>query len=135
MKQVLLNLTMNACEAMPDGGTLRLGVDHGPSPREITITVSDTGVGISKENMSRLFTPFFTTKQVGKGTGLGLPIAYGIVKLHHGQISVRSDVGKGSTFSITLPSDLRDYPSGKQMSPRELAAALSPGQTTMHTAK
>ncbi|MBN1447073.1 MAG: histidine kinase [Bacteroidetes bacterium] len=135
MKQVLLNLTMNACEAMPDGGTLRLGVDHGPSPREVTFTVSDTGVGISKENMSRLFTPFFTTKQVGKGTGLGLPIAYGIIKLHHGQISVHSDVGKGSTFTITLPSDLRDYPSGKQMSPRELAAALSPGQNTMHTVK
>lgn len=135
MKQVLLNLAMNACEAMPEGGVLTLSVAHGSAPREIIFTVSDTGVGIPKENMSRLFTPFFTTKQVGKGTGLGLPIAYGIVKLHHGQISVKSDVGEGTTFTITLPSDLRDYPSGKQMSPRELAAALSPGITNTHPAK
>ena len=135
MKQVLLNLAMNACEAMPEGGVLTLSVIHGSAPREVVFTVSDTGIGIPQENMSRLFTPFFTTKQVGKGTGLGLPIAYGIVKLHHGQISVKSDVGEGTTFTITLPSDLRDYPAGKQMSPRELAAALSPGITNLHPAK
>jgi signal transduction histidine kinase len=135
LRQVLLNIAMNACEAMPDGGTLGLAVHGGPTPREITFRVTDTGTGIPKENMSRLFTPFFTTKQIGKGTGLGLPIAYGIIKLHHGQIGVESEVGRGTTFTITLPSDLRDYPTGGQMSPRELAAALSPGSMSLHLSK
>jgi len=125
MKQVLLNLIMNACEAMPDGGILTLSMQHGDSPRELLIRVTDTGVGIPKENMSKMFTPFFTTKQIGKGTGLGLPIAYGIVKLHHGQISVRSTVMKGTTVSITLPVDLRDYPSGARITPSDFAEALS----------
>ena len=116
--------------AMTDGGTLTLGVCAGESPREITIRVTDTGIGIPKENMSRLFTPFFTTKQIGKGTGLGLPIAYGIIKLHHGAITVQSEVMKGTTFRITMPADLRDYPSGKPMSPQELAAALTPATLT-----
>ncbi|MBR9978342.1 MAG: 4Fe-4S binding protein, partial [Bacteroidetes bacterium] len=135
MKQVLLNLAMNACESMPDGGTLRIAVDTAESPRDIVISITDTGVGIPKENLSRLFTPFFTTKQIGKGTGLGLPISYGIVKLHHGQITVQSEVLKGSTFTITMPADLRDYPSGAQMSPRELAAALSPLPQGIHPGK
>jgi signal transduction histidine kinase/NAD-dependent dihydropyrimidine dehydrogenase PreA subunit len=130
MRQVLLNVSMNACEAMPDGGTLSIEVTAGPAPREVTFRISDTGVGIPDENMARLFTPFFTTKQIGKGTGLGLPIAYGIVKLHHGQISVESAVQKGSTFTITLPADLRDYPAAPQMSPRDLAAALAPGSVS-----
>jgi signal transduction histidine kinase len=132
MKQVLLNLAMNACEAMPDGGTLRIEVSRAGTPRDVLISVSDTGSGIPKENLSRLFTPFFTTKQIGKGTGLGLPIAYGIVKLHHGQITVQSEVLKGSTFTITMPTDLRDYPASSQMSPRELAAALSPNPHHVH---
>ncbi|MDT8322932.1 MAG: [Fe-Fe] hydrogenase large subunit C-terminal domain-containing protein [Bacteroidota bacterium] len=135
MRQVLLNISMNACEAMPEGGELRIEVMRGPSPREVTFRISDTGIGIPDENMARLFTPFFTTKQIGKGTGLGLPIAYGIVKLHHGQISVESMPLKGSVFTITLPSDLRDYPSSAQMSPRELAAALSPGSVSMHASE
>ncbi len=136
MKQVLLNLALNACEAMTDGGTLTLSAGPAESPREITLRVSDTGIGIPKENMSRLFTPFFTTKQIGKGTGLGLPIAYGIVKLHHGRIAVQSEVMKGTSFIITFPADLRDYPSGKPMTPSELAEALSPGAltATTHTA-
>jgi two-component system, NtrC family, sensor kinase len=130
MKQVLLNLALNACEAMPEGGTLTLSATASESPREIMFRVSDTGVGISKENMSRLFTPFFTTKQIGKGTGLGLPIAYGIVKLHHGRIAVQSEVMKGTTFTIIMPMDLRDYPAGKPMSPVELAEALAPNALT-----
>ena len=126
MRQVLINLAMNACESMPEGGRLCIAVLAGETPREIQIRISDTGTGISKENLGRLFTPFFTTKQIGKGTGLGLPIAYGIIKLHHGQIRVQSEPGRGSVFTIAIPSDLRDYPSASQMSPRELAAALSP---------
>ena len=135
MKQVLINLAMNGCEAMPDGGTLRIMVGRAETPREIAIRVSDTGVGIPKENRGRLFTPFFTTKQIGKGTGLGLPIAYGIVKLHHGQISVESEPGRGSVFTVTIPADLRDYPSAAQMSPRELAAALAPSPQHLHPGK
>ncbi len=132
MKQVLLNLAMNACEAMPDGGRLRISVGQAKTPRDMVIAFDDTGSGIPKENLSRLFTPFFTTKQIGKGTGLGLPIAYGIVKLHHGQITVRSEVMRGTTFTITMPMDLRDYPAASQMSPRELAAALSPNPHHVH---
>jgi signal transduction histidine kinase len=120
---------------MPDGGTLHVTVEQAPTPRDILIRVSDTGTGIPKENMGRLFTPFFTTKQIGKGTGLGLPIAYGIVKLHHGQINVQSEPGKGSTFSITIPADLRDYPSASQMSPREMAAVLSSPSQHVHPGK
>ena len=108
MKQVLLNLAINACEAMPEGGTLRIGIHPAETPREVEIRVEDTGTGIPKENLGRLFTPFFTTKQIGKGTGLGLPIAYGIIKLHHGRIGVESEPGHGSVFTITLPADLRD---------------------------
>lgn len=135
MKQVLLNLAMNACESMPDGGQLTLAVSEGSTSREICFEVSDTGIGIPEENIPRLFTPFFTTKKIGKGTGLGLPIAYGIVKLHHGQISVQSEAGQGTCFTITMPVDLRDYPAGTQMSPRELAAALSPASHNLHPAK
>jgi len=66
------------------------------------IEVQDSGAGISEENMKKIFTPFFTTKPIGKGTGLGLAIIYGIVKMHRGQINVVSKVGQGTTFTITL---------------------------------
>lgn len=101
MKQVLLNLAVNACEAMPAGGTLLLRGERRGG--DLLLTVADTGNGIPKENLSRLFTPFFTTKQIGKGTGLGLPIAYGIVKMHRGTIDVKSEVGAGTTFTVTIP--------------------------------
>jgi len=102
LRQVLLNLANNAAEAMPDGGRLTLRTRKGSMPGYISLEVEDTGVGIPPENMSKLFTPFFTTKPIGKGTGLGLAIIYGIVKMHQGQISVRSEVGKGTTFAIVL---------------------------------
>ncbi len=69
----------------------------------ITLEIADTGTGIAPEHQGKLFTPFFTTKPVGKGTGLGLAITYGIIKMHRGQISVRSQVGQGTTFTIQLP--------------------------------
>jgi signal transduction histidine kinase len=80
----------------------------------VEITVSDTGTGISKDNMDRIFTPFFTTKQPGKGTGLGLPLIYGIVKMHRGQIHVDSnaDAAKGptgTTFTIRIPRRLNEF--------------------------
>lgn len=103
MRQVFLNLAMNAAEAMPDGGTLTVATRLDADGQTVTIAVADTGCGIAEENLDKLFTPFFTTKQLGKGTGLGLSIAYGIVKMHRGQIQVQSKVGSGTTFLITLP--------------------------------
>jgi iron only hydrogenase large subunit-like protein len=106
MMQVLTNLEKNAVEAMPKGGTLKItltGSDH-----EVIMAISDTGVGIPEENMEKIFTPFFTTKEVGKGTGLGLPLIYGIVKMHRGQVQVTSNADPwkgetGTTFTIKLP--------------------------------
>lgn len=101
INQVLLNLLVNAAQAIPQKGeiTIRTGQTGG----EVFIAIADTGTGIPPENMSRLFEPFFTTKPVGKGTGLGLPISYGIVKNHKGRIEVESTVGKGTTFTVWLP--------------------------------
>lgn len=99
---VLVNLISNALEAMPDGGVLTLRTRSGPQGM-VTFEVSDTGMGISAENQAKLFLPFFTTKPLGKGTGLGLAIVYGIVKMHRGQIAVRSQIGVGTTFTVHLP--------------------------------
>jgi PAS domain S-box-containing protein len=101
LNQVFLNLILNAAQAIPEKGeiTIETGVEEG----RIVVRVSDTGVGIPPENLRKLFTPFFTTKPVGRGTGLGLSISYGIVRKHSGTIEVRSEVGKGTTFAVRLP--------------------------------
>jgi signal transduction histidine kinase len=106
MVQVLTNLIANAYEAMANGGTLTLRA-FTENDRAF-IKVSDTGVGIPQENISRIFTPFFTTKPMGKGTGLGLAVTYGIIKMHHGDIRVESNNDPntgptGSTFTISVP--------------------------------
>ena len=106
MAQVLTNLEKNAIDAMPNGGKLTITI--GESSLDIIITVADTGQGIKEENMDKIFTPFFTTKAIGKGTGMGLPLVYGIVKMHKGQIHVESnaDTSNGPTgtkFIIKLP--------------------------------
>jgi two-component system NtrC family sensor kinase len=100
LQQVFINLTLNAIQAMPDGGklTLRSSAVDG----EVRIDVQDTGCGISKENLGKLFTPFFTTKAKGKGVGLGLAVVHGIIERHKGRIKVQSEVGKGTTFSVYL---------------------------------
>jgi signal transduction histidine kinase len=101
--QVFVNLFNNSTEAMPGGGTITIDTrkaDHQPA---VEIVVADTGGGIPEENLGKMFTPFFTTKPIGKGTGLGLSIVYGIIKMHRGQISVKSEVGRGTRFTITLP--------------------------------
>jgi two-component system NtrC family sensor kinase len=103
LRQVIVNLANNAAEAMSEGGTLTLTTMADPVGDRVSIVVEDTGVGISPENLSRLFTPFFTTKPIGRGTGLGLAISYGIVKMHRGQITVQSQVGKGTRFTVILP--------------------------------
>ncbi|MGZ5499240.1 MAG: ATP-binding protein, partial [Candidatus Aminicenantales bacterium] len=100
LQQVFINIILNALDAMPGGGELgiRLSLEGGAE----VVRISDTGTGIKPEHRSRIFDPFFTTKGVGKGTGLGLSISYAIVKEHDGRIDVQSEVGRGSTFSITL---------------------------------
>ncbi len=106
MMQVMTNLEKNAIEAMPAGGNLKVSVEGNES--EIIFLVTDTGTGISKANMDRIFTPFFTTKEMGKGTGLGLALIYGIVKMHKGKIHVDSNNDPtagttGTTFRVTIP--------------------------------
>ena len=101
LQQVFLNLFLNAIQAMPDGGLL--SVKSYVENNSIRIDISDTGVGISEENMEKIFDPFFTTKKVGEGTGLGLSVSYGIIKQHHGQIFVESKLGSGTLFIINLP--------------------------------
>jgi len=108
MVQVFGNLFKNAADAMPNGGTLKVTVDDNSASGEVSFEVSDTGTGISHDNQERMFEPFFTTKENGKGTGLGLPIIYGIVKMHRGSIKVESnnDPAKGdtgTTFIVTVP--------------------------------
>jgi CheY-like chemotaxis protein/anti-sigma regulatory factor (Ser/Thr protein kinase) len=101
LREVLTNLVLNALDAMPWGGTLTLAsVDAGA---EVGITVADTGVGMDAETRSHVFEPFFTTKPV-KGTGLGLPVADGIVARHHGRIEVVTEPGQGSAFTVWLPA-------------------------------
>jgi two-component system, NtrC family, sensor kinase len=99
--QVCLNIAMNAAEAMPDGGTLRITAAR--TTGMVVLRFTDTGCGIAPEHMGKVFTPFFTTKQIGHGTGLGLAIAYGIIKMHRGNIRVESTPGTGTTFIIELP--------------------------------
>jgi two-component system NtrC family sensor kinase len=102
LQQVFINLLNNAAESMETGGVITL-VTRPLGDDSVEIKVSDTGCGIPEGNLGKLFTPFFTTKVPGKGTGLGLSIIYGIIKMHRGQISVQSQVGLGTTFTVTLP--------------------------------
>jgi len=100
LQQVFTNLSLNAIQAMPDGG--RLTLRSSVVDNEIMVAVQDTGCGISKENLAKLFTPFFTTKEKGKGVGLGLAVVHGIIERHRGKVKVQSEVGKGTTFSVYL---------------------------------
>ena len=102
IQQAIIALATNAIDAMPGGGTLTFRAFK--KSNRVVIEVQDGGSGIPQENMSKIFEPFFTTKEVGRGTGLGLAVCYGIVSEHGGRLSVRSTVGKGTTFSIFLPS-------------------------------
>ena len=102
MQQVFINLLSNAAEAIQDTGKITIST-HRVDADFIEIKIADTGTGIPEESMGKIYTPFYTTKDVGKGTGLGLAIVYGIIKMHRGQISLQSQVGVGTTFSILLP--------------------------------
>jgi PAS domain S-box-containing protein len=102
LNQVFMNLLVNAAHAIEKQGEIR--VRTWLEGRLIKIAISDTGSGISEDNQRRIFEPFFTTKEIGKGTGLGLSIAYDIIKNHNGLIKVDSEVGKGTTFTISIPA-------------------------------
>ena len=112
IEQLLTNLVLNARDAMPDGGRVVVGIGIStaalpPDVRKgtyVSLSVADTGVGIPAEVLPHVFEPFFTTKDVGTGTGLGLAMAYGIVKQHHGWITVDTCVGRGTTFTVHLPA-------------------------------
>jgi len=101
--EVFINMVINALDAMPQGGDLTTKTRLLEDGKTIEITVSDTGQGIPEEDLEKIFEPFFTTKEAGKGTGLGLAVSYGIIEAHKGSIDVKSEVGKGTTFIITLP--------------------------------
>jgi two-component system, NtrC family, sensor kinase len=101
LQQAVVALATNAIDAMPNGGTLTLRASC--SGTRLLVQVIDTGIGIPPENMTKIFDPFFTTKDVGRGTGLGLAVCYGILSDHGGRLDVRSSVGVGTTFTITLP--------------------------------
>jgi CheY-like chemotaxis protein len=117
MQQVLMNLALNARDAMPDGGTLRISLDllgissaqaaplpEMPPGKWVRLSVADSGVGIDPQDLGHIFEPFFTTKGRGEGSGLGLAQVYGIVSQHDGFIDVQSEPGKGSVFSVYLPA-------------------------------
>ncbi|MBB3243178.1 signal transduction histidine kinase [Pseudomonas sp. Tn43] len=102
INQVIMNLIVNASQAIgPERGTITLRT--GLEGEKVSIEIADTGSGIEPDNLQKIFDPFYTTKPVGQGTGLGLSLSYGIVKKHQGDISVRSEVGVGTTFRVELP--------------------------------
>lgn len=105
LKQVFINIIKNACDAMKESDTKELKVSLSSDSTNVKISLSDTGIGIAKENHNKIFTPFFTTKSIGKGTGLGLAISYGIIKMHKGNITFSSEIGIGTSFNITLPKN------------------------------
>jgi two-component system NtrC family sensor kinase len=108
IQQVFMNMIINAAEAMEGNGRLTLETRFDPVDKTVDVIFTDTGHGIREEDMPQLFDPFFTTKEVGHGTGLGLAISYGIVRKHRGTITVESEIGKGTTFIISLPETVEE---------------------------
>jgi two-component system NtrC family sensor kinase len=103
LEQVFLNLVLNALDAMPDGGVLRIELSQTENHEFVTIKFADTGIGIAKHHLRDIFDPFFTSKKAAKGTGLGLSVSLGIIQRHGGDIRVESEVGKGAVFTVLLP--------------------------------
>lgn len=117
IQQVFWNLLLNSCEAMPKGGQLTISDALSADRKWIVVRVTDTGVGIAKENVSRLFDPFFTTKS--SGTGLGLAVSYGIIQQHDGKIEINSEVGRGTVFILSFPVDEQSQDTAKKGGPHE----------------
>jgi two-component system NtrC family sensor kinase len=121
IEQVLLALMMNALDAMPQGGNLWVTTMLTRENNAVRIVVRDDGCGIPPEILPRLFEPFLTTKETGRGVGLGLAISRSILERHNGDIEVQSEIGRGTTFTVTLPWD-----GDVELSPaKEVTAALS----------
>lgn len=124
LEQVLINLLVNSAQAMPQGGDLLIRTENTSLPEDETahqgvppgnfvrITVKDTGTGMDRATLQRVFEPFFTTREVGEGTGLGLSTAYGIVRTHGGFMTAESEPGAGSTFRVYLPASAPEHPGG-----------------------
>ena len=111
-QSVIMNIIINAIDATDSGGYITISTrinleTQNGKHKEIEIIIADSGCGISPEHLDKMFDPFYTTKEVGKGTGLGLSVSLGIIEHHGGTISVKSQIGKGSTFIIHLP--LEEY--------------------------
>lgn len=112
LQQVFTNIIINAQKAMPEGGTLTvssrsLNGNSGKNENMIEIEFKDTGYGIAPDHIEKIFDPFFTTRKIGEGTGLGLSVSYGIIKEHHGDIKVKSELRKGTSFAINLPVNIK----------------------------
>jgi two-component system NtrC family sensor kinase len=110
IEQVLIALIMNAIDAMPRGGNLWLDARLSDDESEIEIQVRDDGAGIAPDILPHIFEPFLTTKESGHGVGLGLAISRGIVERHNGRIEAKSELGRGTTFNISLPTQAADRP-------------------------
>jgi two-component system NtrC family sensor kinase len=109
LQEVLLNLLLNASQAMPNEvGRITITAEEDKKQRQVEIRVKDSGCGIPEDNLPHIFDPFFSTKEVGYGTGLGLSVAHGIIEQHKGTLSVKSSAGEGSVFTIRLPLEGRD---------------------------
>ncbi|MCX7983214.1 MAG: PAS domain S-box protein [Syntrophales bacterium] len=133
IEQVILNLLLNAWQAMPSGGSIYITTENCvleetlieyfnvPPGRYVKFSITDTGVGMDEKTLERIFEPFFTTKEMGRGTGLGLATAYGIIKGHGGVIKVYSEKGHGSTFNIYLPATTGEAPREEQGPRREIS--------------
>ena len=104
LRQVFLNIILNSCEAMEDNATLTITTEFLKKEQVVKVEIADNGVGIAEEELSKIFDPFFTSKE--KGTGLGLSVVYGIINSHHGTIQVESKEGEGTTITITLPTEV-----------------------------
>ncbi len=144
LDQVLTNLVLNARDAMPRGGSIDIAVelveiseeaakgdpDAHPGPA-LQLSVADAGVGIAPERLPRIFEPFYTTKQTGQGTGLGLSVVHGIVKQHHGWIEVESTVGQGTTFSLYFPPTNKKPESQAMLTPASLPPATHASKKTV----
>jgi len=130
LDQVLMNLVLNARDAMPSGGLLRVetAVRLSGSTEQVVVRVIDTGTGIDGASLPKIFDPFYTTKEPGKGSGLGLATAFGIVAQHGGRIDVASTVGQGTTFEVVLPSKMKQSAS---IAPPIVTAAAKGGTETI----
>jgi signal transduction histidine kinase len=124
LQQVFINLFVNSLHALPNGGTIKISAEPLDIPRaqingngnegKLRIAFEDNGAGIPAEHLGQVFDPFFTTKDVGEGTGLGLSVAYGIIKDHQGEIRVDSRLGEYTRFEIVLPTDADSTPIRQQ---------------------